>query len=90
MLTRRGDNVGVLLYFEALFIEIPVSGWFSFLFCLGETSSGNLWLCYLIVQRACVRLVVGSAFKICIVPTGIQMPTLSPRLANTRFHRCIF
>jgi hypothetical protein len=42
VLTRRGDNVGVLLYFEALSIElIPASGWCSFFFCSGETSSGN-------------------------------------------------
>ena len=37
MLTRRGDNVGVLLYFEALFIElIPASGWCFFSFVRGR------------------------------------------------------
>ena len=42
MFTRRGDNVGVLLYFEALFIElIPTSGRCSFSFFRGKTSSGN-------------------------------------------------
>ena len=51
MLTRRGDNVGVFLCFETLFIElIPASGWCSYFFCSGETtSSGNFCSCVILL-----------------------------------------